>query len=191
MAKKKNRYVKKAKKVAFLNGFSTPLSTRKNLKNTAMETGKDFLVAVIGGGVLGAAIGKPSLVVGLATTGVGHYIDNRLIQLLGVGMMASNGFQGGGAVSGLEGLDGVKERMKAYKESFSQKFYLDKFLKKKAVAGFGDVQYFNYPNDTMGELAALDNFENQLLESAAQYQQMTGNDFEEVSGIGDLEERLL
>jgi hypothetical protein len=184
MAKKrKTRYVKKAKRKNFMQGFGSELSTRGNVKNTMLETGKGILVGVLGGGLLGAAIGKPSLLVGILTTGVGHYSGSKLTQLLGVGMMASNGFQKATGVSGIEGLDGVKERLQAFKESFSEKLYLDK-LKKKGLSagtsGFGDLQYFSYPNN---DLAALDAIEDQLTDSAAQFQgELPQAEFEGIDG---------
>jgi hypothetical protein len=190
MSKKKNRYSQKAKKKHFLSGMNEELPTKGNAKNTLLETGKDILIGVVGGGLIGAIIGKPSLAVGIITTGAGHYSDNKLIQLLGIGMMAANGFQKSGAVSGLEGLAGVKERLQAYKESMSEKFYLDKILKKKgATNGIGELQYFSYPGSSVnGELAALDDIENQLAESAMQFQ-MNGNEDLQV-GIIEMEDRL-
>ena len=190
MSKKKNRYSQKAKKKHFLSGMNEELPTKGNAKNTLLETGKDILIGVVGGGLIGAIIGKPSLAVGIITTGAGHYTDNKLIQLLGIGMMAANGFQKTGAVSGLEGLEGVKERLQAYKESLSEKFYLDKILKKKgATNGIGELQYFSYPGSSVnGDLAALDDIENQLAESAMQFQ-MNGNEDLQI-GIVELEDRL-
>lgn len=196
MSKKKNRYQKQAKKKHFLSGMNEGLPTKGNAKNTLLETGKDILIGVLGGGLIGAAIGRPSLLVGIVTTGAGHYTGNKLVQLLGVGMMASNGFQKSTTVSGLEGLDGVKERLMAYKESFSEKLYLDKILKKAASAaatsGFGELQYFTYPDPSMnGSLAALNDIEDQIAESARQFQgqlrgeeDLTGEDYE-MGELGD------
>ena len=190
MSKKKNRYSQKAKKKHFLSGMNEELPTKGNAKNTLLETGKDILIGVLGGGLIGAVIGRPSLAVGIITTGAGHYTDNKLIQLLGIGMMAANGFQKAGTVSGLEGLAGVKERLQAYKESLSDKFYLDKIIKKKqGTSGIGELQYFSYPDSSVnGELAALDDIENQLAESAMNFQ-MNGNEDLQI-GIVDLEDRL-
>jgi hypothetical protein len=192
MAKKKNRYQKKATKKHFLSGMNEGLPTKGNAKNTLLETGKDILIGVLGGGLIGAVIGKPSLVVGIVTTGVGHYTNNKLVQIFGIGIMAANGFQKSGTVSGLEGLAGVKERIKAYKESMSEKLYLDKILKKKAAAtnGVGELQYFTYPDTMNGSLAALDDIEQQIVESAMQFQgRMTGDeDFQ--AGIVEMEDRL-
>lgn len=153
-----------------MQGFGSQLNAKGNLKNTALETGKNILVGVLGGGLIGAAIGKPSLIVGIVTTGVGHYSGNRLTQLLGLGIMAANGFQKNTSVSGVEGLDGVKERVQAFKQSLSDKFYLDKIKKKTSpgtTSGFGDLQYFSYPNS---DLAALDAIEDQLTDSAMRFQ---------------------
>jgi hypothetical protein len=170
MAKKrKTQYAKQAKRNSFLQGFSSQLNTKGDIKNSALETGKDILVCVLGGGLIGAAIGRPSLAIGIVTTGFGHYSGSRLTQLLGLGMMAANGFQKStSTVSGMEGLDGVKERLQAYKENFSEKLYLDKLKKKTTVAtnGIGELQYFNYQNN---DLAALNAIEEQLTDSAVQF----------------------
>jgi hypothetical protein len=198
MAKKKNRYQDKAKKKHFLSGMNEGLPTKGNTKNTALETGKDILIGVLGGGLIGAAIGKPSLLIGIVTTGTGHYTGNKLLQILGIGMMAGGGFQKTTTVSGLEGLDGVKERLKAYKESMSDKFYLDKIMKKKAATtnGIGELQYFTYPDTMNGELAALNDIEQQIAESAMQFNgglrgenELLGEEYE--MGEVDLEDRLI
>ncbi|GGA89995.1 hypothetical protein [Puia dinghuensis] len=171
------------------HGVDHTAPTDKRMIQTAVETGKDLLVGVVGGGLAGAAIGKSSLLVGILVTGAGHFTNNRIVQLLGVGMMASNGFQSSsqGTTSGLDGFDGIKDRLLAYKDSFSQKFYLDKFLKKKpaalpqGTAGIGDVQYFTYPDALSGDLAALSEIENQLAESALEFQGPAG-ELPEISG---------
>ncbi len=68
MAKqKKGRYTKKGKRQTMMQGLGSELSTEGNFKNTAIETGKGILVGVLGGGLLGAAIGKPSFVIGIIT----------------------------------------------------------------------------------------------------------------------------
>lgn len=167
-----------------MQGLGSNLQTEGSVKNTALETGKAVLVGVLGGGLLGAAIGKPSFLVGVLTTGVGHYSGNKLTQMLGLGMMAANGFQKTTAVSGIEGLDGIKERVQAFKESFSEKLYLDKLKQKGLIPSgtnsMGELQYFSYPN---GDLAALDAIEDQLSHSAAQFQgQLPEADFEGVDG---------
>ncbi|HEX7904896.1 MAG TPA: hypothetical protein VF487_13550 [Chitinophagaceae bacterium] len=200
MSKKKNRYSKKAIKKNFLAQLNEGLPAKGDVKNSLLETGKDVLIGVLGGGLLGAAIGKPSLLIGIATTGAGHFSGNKLIQLMGIGMMASNGFQKSGTVNGLEGLDGIKERLQAYREAMTERLYLDKILKKKQATttnGFGELQYFTYPDQSMnGALAALDVIEDQIAESARQFQgQLRGGEEELLLGddfdIGELASHIL
>ena len=193
MPNQKNQYKQKARKKGFLSGMNEELPTKGNVKNTMLETGKDLLVAVLGGGLIGSAIGRPSLAIGIVATGTGHYTQSRMLTLLGIGMMAANGFQKGKGVNGLEGLDGVKERLMAYKENFSEKLYLDKILKQKSAAatnGFGQLQYFNYDQEMNGGLNALNSIEDQLIESGMQFQQMTGAALPEMEADDEWEERL-
>jgi len=188
---KKNQYAKKAKKKHFLAGMNKPLETKGDLKNSALETGKDLLVGVIGGGLIGAAIGKPSLFIGLAVTGLGHYSNNKLATIFGVGMMASNGFQTGKATNGLGGLEGVKERLQSYKESFSEKLFLDKLMKSKSKTNktVGELQYFSHPgSDWQSSLAALDSIEEQVEESGLQFQQLNDGGSDII--MMDVEERM-
>lgn len=193
MPNQKNQYKQKARKKGFLSGMNAELPTKGNVKNTMLETGKDLLVAVLGGGLIGSAIGRPSLAIGIVATGTGHYTQSRMLTLLGIGMMAANGFQKGKGVNGLEGLDGVKERLMAYKENFSEKLYLDKILKQKSAAatnGIGELQYFNYDQEMNGGLNALNSIEDQLIESGMQFQQMTGAALPEMEADDEWEERL-
>lgn len=187
--RKNNRYKKQAKKKGFMQHISTGLDTKGNVKNTLLETGKDLLVGVIGGGVIGAAIGRASLGIGALVTGAGHYANNKMATIFGIGMMASNGFQRGKAVSGLDGMDGVQERLQAYKETFSEKLFLDKLTPKKSdtVKGIGEVQYFNHPDEMNGPLSALDYIENQITESGLQQMQGSGEDYSGDMMSGDSE----
>lgn len=178
----KNRYTKKAERSHY-QALTEKLDTKGSVKNTVIETGKDLVVGVIGGGLIGSAIGKPSLLVGLGVTGAGHFFGSRLVSLLGVGMMAANGFQSQSSVSGIDdnSLLGVKDRVLAFKNTFSQKLFLDKFLAKKAdtstdsttVAGVGDLQYFNYANEIAG-IEELNNVEDQIETSGMSRLQMSG-----------------
>jgi hypothetical protein len=170
----KNKYAKKAQRAQFLEKVNG-LQTKGNVKNTLIETGKDLLVGVIAGGLAGSAIGKPSLIAGAGITAFGHYRGSRLLSLFGIGMMAANGFQTA-TVSGVEeGMEGVKDRVMAFKNSFTQKMYLDKIMKKKTatVSGMGNLQYFNYANEIAG-LEALSNVEEQIENSALNRLQMSG-----------------
>jgi len=194
-AKTGNRYAKKAHNASFLDSIGTALETKGDPKNTAIETVKDVVVGVVGGGLVGAAIGKPSFLVGLGVTGMGHYTGHRLASLFGVGLMAANGFQNK-SVSGVDGLsmDAVKERVTAYSQNLKEKLYLDKvpFLNKNKASettnGMGELQFFNHANDMNGaynelhnELAALDHIERQIENSGIAHMQMTG------IGMGDME----
>ena len=188
--KRKTQYAKKAKRQSFMQSFGSDIKTKGSVKNTAIATGKDILICVLGGGLIGAAIGRPSLAVGMAATGLGHYSGNKLTQLLGIGMMAANGFQRNTTVSGLEGLDGVKERVQAFKESMSERLYLDKLKRGSSAgttSGFGDLQYFSYPNN---DLAALDAIEDQLSDSAMQFQGQLPQAEYDMGDIGDLDGHL-
>lgn len=187
-----NRYAKKAHNNSFLHTVNNGLETKGDAKNTAIETIKDVAVGVVGGGLVGAAIGKPSFLVGLGITGVGHYTGNHLATLFGIGLMAANGFQNK-SVSGLDGMsmDAVKGRMVAYGETLKEKLYLDKVLPKKAADestnGMGELQFFQHPDmsgayhELNNELAALDHIERQIENSGIAHMQMTG------IGMGDME----
>jgi hypothetical protein len=210
--KKKNNYEKQAQKKSFLGEITAPLETKGDMKNTAIETGKDVLVGVIGGGVAGAAIGRASLAIGALITGIGHYTKNRLASIFGIGMMASGGLPQPQGVSGTEDkdmLEGVKERVLLFRDSFKQKLFLDKLkdLKKDkqiTAAPVGEVQYFNYP-ETTGELGegsvqshidTLNQLERQIAASGEQAMQMKGilseeNFSGEIGNIGELDDPSL
>lgn len=171
---KKNQYAKKAAKQGIMEQLNEGLDTKSNVKNTLLETGTYLLISVVGGGLIGAMIGKPAFLAGLAVTGVGHFTGNRLAALTGLGMMASNGLAGSKSVSGLEGVDGIKERVMAFKEDLLEKTYLNKLRSigsgtKATAKQVGELQYFNYANEVNGHDAALASIENQLLESGMQF----------------------
>jgi hypothetical protein len=66
-------------------------------------------------------------------------------------------------------------------------------MKKKGAAtnGIGELQYFSYPGAMNGELAALDDIEQQIAESAMQFQgQMTGDEDFQI-GILELDEQIM
>jgi hypothetical protein len=188
---RKNQYSKRSKRKSLLGNIIGQQETKGDLKGSLIETGKDLVVGVIGGGIVGALIGKTSLLIGAAVTGIGHYTDNRLVSMFGVGMMAANGFQPKtnpvGGTENQDMLEGAKERVLAFKDTFSEKLFLDKILKKSETAsptnGIGDVQYFTYPEQSQSQLGAndvdlsvLDQLEQQVAQSAATYrqQQMKG-----------------
>jgi hypothetical protein len=171
---KKNHYAKKATKQGIMEQLNEGLDTKSNVKNTLLETGTYLLIGVVGGGLIGAIIGKPAMLAGLAVTGFGHYTGNRLAALTGLGMMASNGLVGSKSVNGLEGVDGIKERVMAFKEDLLEKTYLNKLRStgsgtQAAAKQVGELQYFNYGNEVNGHNAALASIETQLLESGMQF----------------------
>jgi hypothetical protein len=189
----KNKFQRNANKKKMMNNITQTLPTKGNIKNSAIESGKDLLIGVVAGGFAGSAIGRPSLIVGFLTSGIGHYLDNKLLTSAGLGMMASNSFmpksvQGFEGVEGLEGLEGVKERVQAFKESLTYKVYLDKvkgfkMSKPKAVSGMGEVQYFSYPNNMLegagDELAFLNQIENQIANTALPVSGLDAVEYEE------------
>lgn len=132
MSKKKHH--KKNQSLFGLGEISQPLSTKGDLKNTAIETTKDALVGALGGGVVGAAIGRASLVIGALITGISHYYKNNLGKVFGIGVMASGGFtKSDSSVSGTDSssattdfVEQAKERVMSFGEEFKQKLFLDK-----------------------------------------------------------------
>lgn len=195
MSKTKKKPASKAKKAHVL-AIAKELNTKGDAKNSAIESVKDLVIGVVGGGLAGAAIGKPSLLVGFGTSLIGHYMGSSLATSFGMGMMASGGYQiGQGAVNGtsLSGMDAVKERMKAFGTNIKQRLYLDKIIKPKeegkekeeSTNGMGSVQYFKYPQQNQElDLGALDDIESAIARSGEQYEQkqMSGT-YDEVSGM--------
>ncbi|MDO8998309.1 MAG: hypothetical protein Q7W45_00985 [Bacteroidota bacterium] len=193
MSKKKNKKSSKKNQSKVMT-LTQPLETKGNGKNTAIETLKDIAVGVIGGGLAGAAIGKPSLLTGIGTSLIGHYVGVPLMTSFGFGMMASGTYQmATGSVNGVSGLEGVKERVQLFKESLKQRLYLDKIIKPKkkedeGANGMGSVQYFKYPNTENKELdmGSMDNIEREIARLGEQYErkQMTGMN-DDINGIED------
>ena len=195
MSKKKSKKTKGAKQHSqVLASMTKKLETKGNAKATLIETAKDVVIGAVGGGLAGAAIGKPSFLVGLGTTLIGHYSGLSIATNFGLGMMASGGYQiGAGMVNGLSGMNGVKERVKSFGDNIKQRLYLDKIIKKKTgtddgANGVGSVQYFKYPKSEMQELdmGSLDNIEQEIARLGEHYErkQMTGMS-DEMAGIDD------
>jgi len=186
MAKKKKNKRNSISKVRVM-ALLHPLSTKGDIKNSGIETLKSLGFGVIGGGVAGAAVGKSSLAWGALATFAGHFAQSTPLTSFGLGMMASGGYQiGQGAVNGGEvsGLDGAKERVKAFTSNLKQRMYLDKIIKSDdAVNGLDAVQYFKYPGGESQQIdmGSLDNIERQISMSADQF---TGSD-DDVSGVED------
>ena len=197
MSNNRNKFEQANKKKQTLGALAN-VHTKGDIKATAIETVKDVVVGIVVGGLTGALIGRPSLGIGLLVTGFGHYKENRLISTFGIGMMAANGFQSGSkAVNGLGMVDSAKARLINFKDSFSQKLYLDKIIKKKeekGTEGVGEVKYFLYPGEKEQEqvgavdLSALNMIENQVVKSAMNFDKSENQNLteEKVEGIGDV-----
>lgn len=176
MGKRKNRYFKKAKQNEILSGAAP--RAKRDFKKAAIETGRDVLIGAIGGGLAGAMVGRSSFIVGIAVTGVGHYMGSNSAAAFGVGMMASGGYQAVAGMNGAErdGFEGVKDRMTAFKDEFKRKLFLDKIIKSRnseeGTNGMGEVQYITYPNgqELEGAMDDLDRIERQVAESARDFE---------------------
>jgi hypothetical protein len=205
----KNSYERAAKKKSLLGEITKDLETKGDIKNTAIETLKDVVIGVVAGGVAGSAIGRASLLIGAAVTGLGHYYKSRIASVFGLGMMAANGFQQTGSQmkgtpkEGLEGaLEGAKERVMNFKDTFGQKLFLDKILKSKdqkkeeeTTKGVGEVQYFTYnENKELGageqtqlDLTALDRLEKQIEKSGDEFSKKQGTGMLPSDDMGDID----
>jgi len=192
-----NPYQKEKTKKNILSGITTPLKTKKSVQNSAIETGKDLVIGVIGGGIIGAALGRASLVTGLIVTGIGHYMESKITSTIGFGMMASSGLptpkKENLSGKSLGTIEEAKERVSNFNESLKQKLFLDKLpiLSKKSdktTQKSGDA--VEKTNEEMGALGdsrehekLLDQLEKEIEESATSFASATEND--SVSGTND------
>jgi len=165
----------KYKRKRALHGTDTAKTTGVKVKESVIQTGKDLLIGVIGGGIAGAVIGKPSLLIGVGITGYGHYAKKPTLTTFGIGMMAASGFNASTTTQGIDGfsVEDVKARIKSFKESFASKLFLDKIIKKKTedgANGVGAVQYYDYPHENKElDFSALDRLQNQIVQSGIDY----------------------
>jgi hypothetical protein len=190
MGKRKKNKKSKISQVRVM-ALLQPLSTKGDIKNSGIETLKSIGIGVVGGGVAGAAVGKSSLAWGALATFAGHYAQSTHLKSFGLGMMASGGYQiGQSAVNGspLSGLDGAKERVKAFTANLKERMYLDKLAKLKddAVNGLDNVQYFKYPNEGQHiDMGSLDNIEREIAISGQQYENQFSGGEDDISGVED------
>ena len=127
-------YKSKHKRKQALNGTLTHKELHEQFKKTAIETGKDILIGVVGGGIAGVIIGKPSLLIGAGITGYGHFAEKPMARTFGMGMMMGGGMSvANSAMSGLTA-DEIKDRVLKFKDGFFSKLYLDKVFKKTVPA---------------------------------------------------------
>lgn len=165
---------KKEKIMAFI---TNELETEGDIKNSGIETLKTGLAGLLGA-TAGAAIGKPSLLIGLGTIMVGHYYKSNKVVALGTGMLATSSYKAVSGVNGTEvgGLEGAKERVKAFGQDLKERLYFDKLKnlisKKKTenttTDGLGEVTYFN-PNNAL-DMGSLENIEKEIERHAEQFQ---------------------
>lgn len=180
---------RKEKILALLNDAET----KGNVKSSFVE-GLKSTAAGVAGAFAGGAIGRPSLLLGIATTMAGHYFGAGKVTSFGVGMMTVGGaktlgFQG----TGVTGFEGAKERMKAVAQDLKHRLYLDKFIKRKkktedGTSGLGDVgdvgrvQYFKYPSNEL-DMGSLEAIEQELLGRIELEEPQMSGSYEDMSGM--------
>lgn len=192
-----NTTVEKVKHHANLKSVLTEeLNTRGDLKNSLIESAKDIASGLLGAAT-GAIIGRPSFFVALPAIFVAEYVDNKLLKNFSVGMLSSGGYKLAKGLSGVEltGLEGAKQRLKAYGEDLKQRLYLDKLTalvgRKKtevtkgadgtgATAGIEGAEQFD-PLSALS-IGALENIEQELLRQSQQH--VSGN-YEDMSGLDE------
>jgi hypothetical protein len=153
----------------------------KSVLNSSKEAAIDAGVAVVGGGLVGAVAGKFALLVGAPLAVYGYHKNSRWAKALGLGIMASTGYQtatgtaGLGetenyGVEGVEGFDfaaaktGAVNRVTGWFTNFKTKVFM---APKSGTSGLGegDSNYFgnplqgqpdDYPMASLGA-AAIDN----------------------------------
>lgn len=182
-------------------------NTKGKGKETAYKTLAHVGVAVIGGGLVTAIIGKPSFLLGLGLTGLGYYKDISWLAPLGIGMMASSHLVPNESNTGVSGFnlkqetENAKSRLMSFKDSLLSKTYIDKVIKPKATSnssanrttetpvmeetteGFGSVE---------ANLNVLNQIEKQLVSSAMEIQnqrkeQSTQGFNDEMNGLDEMD----
>jgi len=169
--KTKNKYKHKHKKG--LHGSPVPAGLKHKLQESAMQTGKDIIVGVIGGGITGLLLGKSSLLIGAAVTGYGHFENKPLISTFGLGMMMGGGMSvEQKTISGLSA-DDIKARVVSFKDGFLNKLYLDKIFTKPEVKKPA-LESTNNTTNGLGEgeldFSALTKLEQHVLQSGQDFQ---------------------
>jgi hypothetical protein len=189
MARKKNkRKVKRNLKHGGLQGISPDFDKKRVWE--AVKGGGILVLTAVGGGFLGAAVGKHSFFLGIPVAMAGKYFDNEYIVAAGLGMSVANGFQNTTKpLSGTNGVDGfdvkqmtqdAKDRVSKFFENFKEKLYIapteviDPSVQVPAntsasdgsTSGLGaseNVQYFINPMSTNDlDLSAMERVEQQI-----------------------------
>jgi hypothetical protein len=189
----------KDKNSQWLNALENTASDRKLPMKDRIKKGAGSaaikLVAGIGGGFAGAAMGRWSVLGGILATGTGEIIGSPEMTSFGVGMMASNLIPTDQSVNGTEdksGFQKVKDRMKTYGKGIMHKFFMDKMVRKESTSssttstttdtstsGFGNVTVYNYPKSktTEMDLSEIEKYEEELRRSAESFSQESGESF--------------
>lgn len=195
--------IDKPKAVSSILGENTKGKGKETVYKTLAHVG----VAVIGGGLVTAIIGKPSFLLGLGLTGLGYYKDISWLAPLGIGMMASSHLVPNESNTGVSGFnlkqetENAKSRLMSFKDSLLSKTYIDKVIKPKATSkssanrtteipameetteGFGSVE---------ANLNVLNQIEKQLVSSAMEIQnqrkeQSTQGFNDEMNGLDEMD----
>jgi hypothetical protein len=159
-------------------------NTKGKGKETFYKTLAHTGIAVLGGGLVSAVIGKPSFALGLGLTGLSYYKDISWLAPLGIGMMATSHIIPNDNLKGVSGFDlkqeteNAKNRLVSFKDALLSKTYLDKIIKpntststpasnrmvqeeEETTSGFGSVSE---------NLNVLNQIEQQLVNSAKEQQ---------------------
>ncbi len=198
-----NHYKKKAKKKSLLGELTHAEKEHKRheMKEAFIETAKEMptdIGAAIGGGFIGSAIGRASFVTGALVSGISHFFKkhigdtvSRIGSVVGVGIMAGGFSKPASSVNGTLSdcrEDAVNNRIKSFGSDLRDRLYLDKipgFKKAQNTANKGQDKTmgatqttFIYPETQPKkevDMSALDEFENNNQQSAAEYAQKNGN----------------
>ena len=102
------------------------------VKDSLIETGKKLGSGVLGM-VIGSAVGRPSLAIGIITLFGAAWYKYDWLSAAGVGMVASNGFGGKTAEQEMQGMDGLQQEFAGAKnralsslKALGKKVYIDK-----------------------------------------------------------------
>ena len=102
------------------------------VKESLIETGKKLGSGVVGM-LIGSAVGRPSLLVGIITLFGAAWYKYDWLSAAGVGMVASNGFVTKTAEEDMQGMDGLQQEIAGAKnralsslKALGKKVYLDK-----------------------------------------------------------------
>jgi hypothetical protein len=189
---------KKAKKKGRAGKGSLHQKAKSSFSGEALTVAlKDsgiHIAAGIAGGFAGAIIGRPSMLTGLAATVAGTLFKKPFVSIAGVGMMAGGVMMGSKGVNGLSGLDGMKERVKAYADGLKHATYLDKVMQKKAKApadtgtngmGYlGSGNAYDFETQYQQVMGLLD--EGGAVYASSPYKQVAGLEYADAGSVGDI-----